>query len=258
MVLQMDYTLPESRIIKLDSVGSTNTYMAEIADHGNLPEGSVVIARAQTEGRGLDQNTWESEAGKNLTLSMILYPRFLPAVRQFILSKVVALGVMETVVQLLPDNPDNIVSIKWPNDIYIDDRKVAGILIQHSIMGSGIDHTIIGIGLNVNQIKFIGNAPNPVSLRMISGNDLDLNEVLGLLTGNIKKYYELLRSRYFGKLDKAYLSHFYRINTYCKFRMGETVFEAQITGVNTYGQLMLETREGDLFKFAMKEVEFLL
>lgn len=251
----MEDTLPESRIIRLDSVGSTNAYAAELANKGNLPEGSVVIASTQTEGRGHDTNTWESEPGKNLTFSMILYPRFLPTGRQFILTKVVALGIRETISQLLPKHN---VSIKWPNDIYIDDRKVAGILIQHSIMGLGIDNTIVGIGLNVNQLKFHSKAPNPVSLCMISGQEFDLNDVLGLLCRNIEKYYELLRSRHFGQLDKAYLEYFYRINTFCKFRKGDCIIEAQITGVSTYGQLMMDTREGDFLKFAMKEVEFVL
>ena len=255
MILAMEDTLPESRIIWLDSVGSTNAHAAELANKGNLPEGFVVIAREQTEGRGHDTNTWESEPGKNLTLSMVLYPRFLPAERQFILTKVVALGVRETVSQLLPNN---IVSVKWPNDVYIDDRKVAGILIQNSIMGSGIDHTIVGIGLNVNQLKFNSDAPNPVSLSMISGDHFELNDVLSLLCRNIEKYYELLRSRHFGLLDKAYLEHFYRVNTFCKFRMGDSMIEAKITGVSIYGQLMMETRDGDFYKFAMKEVEFVL
>ena len=251
----MEDTLPESRVIRLDSVGSTNAYAAEMANQGSMPEGTIVIAHAQTEGRGHDTNTWESEPGKNLTLSMVLYPRFLPAGRQFILTKVVALGVRETVSQLLPHH---IIAIKWPNDIYIDDRKVAGILIQHSIMGSGIDNTIVGIGLNVNQVKFLSDAPNPVSLRMISGHDFDLQEVLELLRRNIDKYYELLQSRHFGQLDKAYLEHLYRINALSKFRKGESIIEAQITGVSAYGQLMMETREGDFLKFGMKEVEFVL
>lgn len=250
----MEKTMPASRIIRLDSVDSTNAYAAEMANRSILPERSVVIAHEQTAGRGHDTNMWESEPGKNLTFSMILYPRFLPAGRQFILTKVVALGVREAVSQLLPNQT---VSIKWPNDIYAGDRKIAGILIQHSIMGSGIDNTIVGIGLNVNQVKFNSNAPNPVSLRMISGQDSDLDVVLDLLCRNIDKYYELLQSRHFGQLDKAYLEHFYRINIFSRFRKGDHVIEARITGVSVYGQLMMETREGDFLKFAMKEVEFL-
>ena len=251
----MEDTLSESRIIRLDSVGSTNAYAAEMANKGNVPEGSIVIANTQTNGRGHDTNSWESEPGKNLTLSMVLYPRFLVAGKQFILTKVVALGVRETVSQLLPNET---VSIKWPNDIYIADRKVAGILIQNSIMGSGIDNMIVGIGMNVNQLKFHGNAPNPVSLRMISGYNFELHDVLNLLSRNIEKYYELLRSRHFGLLDKAYLEHFYRINMFSKFRRGSGIIEARITGVSIYGQLMMETRDGDFLKFAMKEVEFVL
>jgi BirA family transcriptional regulator, biotin operon repressor / biotin---[acetyl-CoA-carboxylase] ligase len=251
----MEYTMPESRIIRLDAVGSTNVYAAEMANQGILPEGSVILAHSQTAGRGYDQNSWESEPGKNLTLSMILYPRFLAAGRQFILTKVVALAVRETVSQLLPLQ---IVSIKWPNDIYIGDAKVAGILIQHSIMGSGIDNTIVGIGLNVNQVKFHSDAPNPVSMRMISGVDFELRDVLELLCRKIDRNYELLRSRHFGQLDKAYLEHLYRINIFSKFRRGESIFEAKITGVSVYGQLMMESGEGDLLKYGMKEVEFVL
>lgn len=251
----MENTLPGGRLMWLDSVGSTNIHTAEMAIHNDLPEGFVVAAHVQTEGRGYEANTWESEPGKNLTFSMLLYPRFLPPGRQFILTKVVALGVRETLGQLLPDVS---VKIKWPNDIYIDDRKVAGILIQHSIMGSGIDNTVVGIGLNVNQLEFRSEAPNPVSLRMISGQEYDLNDLLSLLCMNVDKYYELLRSRYFGQLDKAYLEHFYRINTFSSFRIGERIFEAKITGVSTYGQLMMETMEGDFLKFSMKEIEFVL
>ena len=245
--------MSESRFIRLESVGSTNAYAAEMATHGILPEGSVILARSQTAGRGYDTNSWESEPGKNLTISMILYPRFLPAGRQFILTKVVALGVREAVCELLPDQN---VAIKWPNDIYIDDRKLAGILIQHSIMGSGIDNTIVGIGLNVNQLSFISHKPDPVSMRMVSGQVFDLDVVLNLLCNKIDKYYELLQSRHFGQLDRAYLAHFYRINTFCRFSKDTKIFEARITGVSPYGQLMMESREGDLLKFGMKEIEF--
>ena len=251
----MEDTLPANRILRLDSVGSTNDYAADLANEGNLPEGFVVLAYNQNYGRGHDTNSWESEPGMNLTFSMVLYPRFLPPGRQFILTKVVALAVRETVSQLIPQHT---VSIKWPNDIYIDDRKVAGNLIQHSIMGSGIDNTIVGIGLNVNQLEFSSDAPNPVSLRIISGQEYKLDDVLGLLCRNIDKYYELLRSRYFGQIDRAYLEHFYRINIFSNFRKDGLAFEAKITGVSTFGHLMMETREGDFLKFAMKEVEFVL
>jgi len=247
--------MKNNTILRFGTLDSTNLRAASMVASGELNEGTVIIAHEQTQGRGLDLNTWESEPGKNLTMSMVLYPRFLPAGRQFELSKVIALGLHKTVADLIPES---YVTIKWPNDIYIDDRKVAGILIQNGILGHVLDSSIAGIGLNVNQIEFKSNAPNPVSLRMISGIEYDLDRMLDKLINNIDTYYEMIRSGRFDEMDKLYINYLYRFNVTGIFMKDGRKIQARITGVNEYGYLLLETSEGKRVECEIKEVEFII
>ena len=151
--------------IHLESIRSTNTYLAQNAE--GAVHGTVVYADCQTAGRGQRGNSWESADFKNITMSMLLRPANVKPSCQFWLSEAVALAVVHTLDRYI----DNGVSIKWPNDIYWNDRKICGILVEHSLSGGKIDHTIAGIGLNINQEKFLSDAPNPVSLRQIIGCD---------------------------------------------------------------------------------------
>jgi len=242
-------------ILHFDSIDSTNAKASELATEQKLVEGSVIVTNDQTNGRGMDTNSWESESGMNLTMSMVLYPRFLPAGQQFMLSKVISLGVCKTVSDILPEGR---VTIKWPNDIYIDEQKVAGTLIQNSILGQVLESSIAGIGLNVNQLVFRSVAPNPVSLKMITGKEYDLDFILEILITNIKFYYEILKSGRFDELDKFYLSHFYRMNVVSKFRKEGKIIQARITGITEYGYLKLESTEGICYECEIKEVEFII
>ena len=158
--------------IHLESIRSTNTYLAQNAE--GAVHGTVVYADCQTAGRGQRGNSWESADFKNITMSMLLRPANVKPSCQFWLSEAVALAVVHTLDRYI----DNGVSIKWPNDIYWNDRKICGILVEHSLSGGKIDHTIAGIGLNINQEKFLSDAPNPVSLRQIIGCDTPLPDVL--------------------------------------------------------------------------------
>lgn len=151
----------EPKTIILDSTASTSSYLAGIAT--DAPHGTVVMAREQTAGRGQRGNSWEAEPGKNITLSLLLRPTGLHPGRQFIISQAVSLAIVE----MLEHFVANPVTIKWPNDIYVDDRKICGILIENTITGSTIDRCIVGIGLNVNQAEFHSDAPNPVSLHQL-------------------------------------------------------------------------------------------
>ena len=140
-------------------VSSTNTYLKELLTAGvELPELTLVDADFQTGGRGQQQNVWESEADKNLLFSLLCHPTFLPATNQFVLSQAIAVAVQRT----LSEYTDGI-TIKWPNDIYWNDRKICGTLIECNLMGSTIKDCIIGTGINVNQTEFRSDAPNPVS-----------------------------------------------------------------------------------------------
>jgi BirA family transcriptional regulator, biotin operon repressor / biotin---[acetyl-CoA-carboxylase] ligase len=247
--------MSENRILHFGSVDSTNDQAARLAAEGELAEGTVVNARKQTHGRGQDTNTWESEPAMNLTCSMVLYPRFLPAAAQFALSKVVALGVWKTVADILPKEQ---VTIKWPNDVYIGDRKVAGILIQNSIMGPVLDCSIAGIGLNVNQTAFSGRAPNPVSLAMITGEEYSLAQVLGDLIKNIETYYAMLKSRHYTDIAGLYFEKLYRRGVMSRFRRDGVVIEAKIIGINEYGHLLLEQADGTRFEADVKEIGFII
>jgi len=247
--------MTEDRIIRFDSLDSTNIQAAKLATESELPEGTVIVAREQAHGRGQDCSSWESEPGKNLTCSMLFYPRFLPVGRQFELSKVVALGVWKTVSDLLPDD---MVKIKWPNDIYTGDRKVAGILIQNSILGETLDSSIIGIGLNANQLVFRSGAPNPVSLRMATGKEYDLDLLLEQLVKNIDEYYNILKSNPLGDIDKLYFDKLYRKNVMSKFRKDGKIIRARITGLSEYGHLLLETADGSSLECEIKEIEFII
>ncbi|MDE5927427.1 MAG: biotin--[acetyl-CoA-carboxylase] ligase, partial [Duncaniella sp.] len=147
-------------IIK-DTLPSTSSYLAGIA--ADAPHGTVVMAREQTAGRGQRGNSWEAEPGCNITLSLLLRPEGLHPARQFVISQAVSLAIADLVSHFVAAP----VSIKWPNDIYVDDRKICGILIENTITGTSIDRTIVGIGLNVNQTEFRSDAPNPVSMRQL-------------------------------------------------------------------------------------------
>ena len=247
--------MPENRIIRFKSLDSTNAQAAKMVADGELPDSTVIIAHEQTKGRGLDSNTWESEPGMNLTFSMVLYPRFLPAGQQFMLSKVIALGVWQTVADHVTDGS---VTIKWPNDIYIGNRKVAGILIQNSIIGTVLENSIAGIGLNVNQTVFRSGAPNPVSLRLATGQEYDLDIELKRLTTNIEEYYKLLKSGHFSLIDQLYFDNLYRRNVLSEFRKDGKIFPARIIGLSEYGHLLLETTDGVRFECDIKEIEFII
>lgn len=164
-------------LIVLDSVGSTSSYMASaLAD---APQGTLVVAREQTAGRGQRGNTWEAAPGQNVTMSLMLRPEGLAAREQFVISQAVSLAVVDMLDDLLVSQGHK-VSIKWPNDIYAGDRKICGILIENDLVGASISRSIVGLGLNVNQRRFFSPAPNPVSLRQLTGIRYDSPQALAV------------------------------------------------------------------------------
>ena len=226
----------------LDSCESTNTYIA--SQTPLMADGDVVAARTQSAGRGQRGNSWEAEPGANLTFSMLLRPAELAPARQFELSMAVSLAIVDVLDGLLPDHLS--AQIKWPNDIYVADKKICGILIEHSLSGSKIQHTIVGIGLNVNQRQFTSDAPNPVSLIQLNGRTTALEPLLQQLCDTIiadTRRYDTaaLRRRYFAKLYRGTGLH-----PYIDTDSGER-FLAEIADVAADGQLR---------RYAFKEVAF--
>jgi len=240
-------------LIFLREVESTNNYANQLVLSKAAVEGTVVLAQHQKKGKGQHGNGWESEAGKNLLASIILFPHFLPAARQFYLSKIASLALIDFLKTKTGD-----VSIKWPNDIYIKNKKVAGILIENSIKGQNLSSSIIGIGLNLNQALFISNAPNPVSLKQITGKDYDIEKIAGQIWDYIKIWYEKLMTESLIEIDAAYLNQLFRINEWAIFAIQGRQFEAKIKGIGEFGQLILEDRKGNSSEYMFKEVEFVI
>lgn len=243
----------KNSIVRLKSVDSTNNYANARIRDGQCPEGTVFLAYEQTAGRGQVHNFWESEPGMNLTFSLVFYPEFLEIRHQFMLSKVVALGIQQAVSNYISN-----VAVKWPNDIYAGDRKLGGILIENSIMNGLLKSSVAGIGLNVNQTVFVSNAPNPVSLKMLTGEHFDTDRVLNDVLSGINSGYELLKAGADSEIDKKFISVLYGFHERRKFRAGEEIFEGEIIGVNEIGQLQIKKQNGEIPEFHFKEVEFIL
>ena len=240
------------KTVRLPEVDSTNRYFMDWLSREKPDEGTLVITDCQTSGKGMDGTVWESEPGQNLTFSFVLYPDFLAPDAQFYLNKIVALGLADMVSELTDRQVS--IRIKWPNDIYIDDRKLAGTLIQNGIKGSSIEYSVVGIGMNINQEIFSGNAPNPVSLIMISGNDYDLEFVLNKILDKIWLRYDLLKKGSKKEIDEDYLNCLYRYQQLADYVYKGNSVRAKITGVNRYGQLILEIPGEKIIECDMKEI----
>lgn len=214
----------------------------------NVPELFVVRTDFQTAGKGQTGNTWESAKGKNLLFSTVLYPSQIAVEDQFIVSQLVSVAIKQTL-----DKYADGFSIKWPNDIYWNDKKIAGILIENSLQAGKIKWMIIGVGLNVNQEVFESNAPNPISLKQIIGK----RQARKLILNEICKKIELL----YNKLDylairTAYIESLYRKSGFYPFRADGEIFEARISQIHPDGQMELETLSGEIRGFYFKEVEY--
>jgi BirA family biotin operon repressor/biotin-[acetyl-CoA-carboxylase] ligase len=239
--------------IQLDSTDSTNNFAKELLSSKKPAEGTVISATEQSSGRGQMGNGWEAEPGKNLTISIILYPVFLPADKQFFLSMAVSLGVKDFCEEVLKEE----VRIKWPNDIYAGNKKLAGILIENTINGSMLSSSVAGIGINVNQETFSSGLPNPVSLSQIAHRSFSLHELQLQLNNYIEKYYMQLRQGHYNFLDKAYTVALYRYQQTSEFTHKGKRLKGEITGVAKDGKLLIESG-GKEHRFMFKEVEYVL
>ncbi|MBK6962374.1 MAG: biotin--[acetyl-CoA-carboxylase] ligase [Bacteroidales bacterium] len=243
----------QAELILLQSTESTNQFVLNLIKTRPLGEGSIVYTQSQTQGKGQGNNRWESEPGKNLTATIVLYPDFLKPEHQFMLTKVVSMSVCS-----LLDNyslPARAM-IKWPNDIYVNHNKIAGILINNEISGNTISMTIAGLGLNINQESFSKNAPGAISLKMLTGNEFDLNMILTEWHSNMEQWYKKLMDADFNSLDAAYLERLYCLNQPAEYIIRGEKMEATILGLAEYGMLLLNDNNGRQFKCGLQEVVF--
>jgi len=241
-----------SRKVYFEKLSSTNTHAAAMLRKGRVLEGTIVYTGFQTAGKGQAGNKWESEKDKNLLLSVILYPTIIRADRQFLISKVISLGVSDFLKTYVYD-----VTIKWPNDIYVKNEKIAGILIENSIIRNEIDHSIAGIGININQKHFPRHLPNPTSLKILTGKDYDLEQCLNELAAKLDARYKLLLYNRIGRIEEDYKNSLYRFGQFTEFSDNRGVFEGKIISVTDTGRIQIEDRRGRIYEYGFNEVDFL-
>ena len=261
--------------IKLDEVDSTNNYLR----HLDMPDDRrmmLVTAEYQTTGRGAGTNCWESAKGENLLFSLRVMPSALPPSRMFAISEAAALAVRESLPlplqrrgerrnsgQFPPplERKGETFSVKWPNDIYYEDCKVAGILIENDLQGSLVRSSVIGIGINVNQRRFLSDAPNPRSLADIVGHDVERRLVLEMFMECFTRYMQMLdegSSETLDALHENYKKHLYRFGEGHKYADEMGVFCATLVDVEQSGHLILLDKEGNRRRYDFKEVKYII
>lgn len=246
-------------LIALDETDSTNRYLSQFCNEqpAPVPELTTVTAEFQTAGKGQRGNSWESEEGQNLLFSFVLYPTFLEARRQFILSQIVSLAIKEELI-LLTDG----ITIKWPNDIYWKERKICGILIENDLAGTRIGRCIAGIGININQELFRSNAPNPVSLKQITGGEHDRYELLACILQRVQTHYAQLQQEGFeacaADLSARYARSLFRRRELHPYEDARGKFLARLLRVEPDGRFVLEDESGKEREYLFKEVQYIL
>ena len=245
---------PKLHRIHLPETESTNR------DAHTLPIGcgdTLITTDHQSAGRGQRGTTWESETAKNLLFSLLLHPQSLPAAQQFILCELISVALCEVLTRYTPD-----IRIKWPNDIYHRDHKLCGILIEHDLEGQHLSRTIIGVGLNVNQRHFTGDAPNPISLHQVLGHEVDREVLLQEIVDHFMQLYTLATSPTptlsRAALHERYTRHLYRHDVPAPYRDAQGPFTATLRTVALDGRLHLEDTQGHLRSYLFKEVEYVL
>ena len=227
------------RQIHLEETTSTNTYIKGLALEAD--EMVVVSTDWQTAGRGQGVNRWESERGKNLLFSLMARPSFVAVQQQFALSMAGALAIKAVLDRFTPD-----IRIKWPNDIYWRDRKISGTLIETSLAHGEISRFVYGIGLNVNQVQFVSDAPNPVSLAQITGKQVALMPLLNSIVEAFLAQWDLLKAGQTHLIATRYNAALYRATGFHPYSDKQGAFDAELVGVETNGIITLRDRQGQL------------
>jgi len=242
------------KLLKFEELDSTNNYAKTLIKEGEAENGQVIYAVSQTAGRGQALNSWESETGKNLTFSLIVVPKNIEAKNQFLISQAVSVGIVNYLKFLVEHKP---IHIKWPNDIYVGMQKIAGILIENTVRNNKILYSVIGIGLNVNQIKFSENSGNPTSLSLTTKKQYDLETELDKLATCIVNTLDCLQ---FGEGENCqirYLEHLLFLNEEREYIVRGEKVVGKIIGVNGFGFLRIQTRDGTILECDIKEVVYI-
>ncbi|HEX4888696.1 MAG TPA: biotin--[acetyl-CoA-carboxylase] ligase [Luteibaculaceae bacterium] len=240
------------QIVRLDAIDSTNNYAANLLNTPFGAEGTVIMAYDQFAGKGQRGSIWLSKPGENLTFSLILRPTFLTADDQYYLSKWAALAVAEALTHLTGIE----VHIKWPNDLYCGVQKLGGMLIEATLQGNALNHAIVGVGININQMDFDASL-SATSLSLLTGQRWDMEVVLEALLQSLNARYIWVLQRKWKEIDQGYLSRLLDWKGVRRFESRDGVFQAKVLGVNKNGLLQLEQAGGEIREYDLKEVKWL-
>ena len=246
---------------------STSTLLRE-QYRDDMPHLYTIRTDYQTAGRGQAGNSWESEKGKNLLFSALLKYKGIRATEQWRLSMLVAVALWEVLASHLIASSPHRLTIKWPNDIYYGDKKLVGILIENSLVDGYVGYSIAGIGVNVNQTRWLSNAPNPISLKEITGKEYDVEKLMEEWIATVRQW----ESRRTEELTAAYMQHLYRRKGRHKYVEREVsvqpttiasqeaagAFLAELVDVTEQGELVLRKENGEEMKYHFKQIRFVI
>lgn len=240
------------QVLKFDNIDSTNTYAKSIIANKICSEETVIYTYNQTKGKGLGKNIWLSEGNKNLTFTLISFKE-IEVKYHFYISMIVSLSICD-----YAKNKGVNLNIKWPNDIYFENKKICGILIENTICGDVINNSIIGVGFNLNQETFPSNLPNPVSMFNITRKSYNIDEEINSISKVIFEKLLELKPIGYENIKSEYLSKLFRFNEYNNFLVEDKVIEAKIIDVKSSGHLVIQKKSGEIEKFYFKEIEFVI
>ena len=241
--------------IELQTVGSTNLYAEQLLSTHKVREGTVIFAHEQTSGKGQGSNSWESEPGKNATFSLVLFPVFLPPGEQFMLSKSITLGILDFLGGFALQQE---LSVKWPNDVQVGNRKIAGILIHNAVCGSVYESCIAGIGVNINQETFSRDLPGAVSLKQLTGMNFPVRDAVDNIVAAIDVRYQQLRTGFTELLDRQYRDRLAGVDEWREYSVDKKLIKGRIVGVDDSGMLVVEMENGALRHFHHGEIGLIL
>lgn len=246
--------------IHLETIDSTSNYARTLLDKGECTdEFTLIDSDDQTAGRGQRGNSWETEYGKNVIFSLVCHPVWVRPADQYILSECIALAVASALRRNLPDEKAQYVTVKWPNDIYYKDSKISGTLIECDLFGRSVGNCIVGTGVNINQQHFVSDAPNPISLYNIKGEESDRESILLEIIEEFTAFYLRVKDGESALIHEEYKQHLYRNdNALYTYSDENGMFQARIIDVEPSGRLILETSQGERRRYEFKEVKFIL
>lgn len=234
-------------IIHLTNITSTNDYLLSLKSKEDI----VAVSDYQSHGKGMGTNRWESEPGKNLLFSILIHPTWIPVSQQYLLSMAEAIALCDALRELTDE-----ITIKWPNDIYWKDKKISGTRIDVNLSGGTLSDMIIGTGINVNQTEFLSDAPNPISLKQITGKEHEREALLNDILTRFQPLQQMLKDGGTDEIVRQYHERLYRREGMCGYKDANGAFMAAIDYVEPNGILHLTLEDGTKREYMFKEVSF--